>query len=52
MFFLLLLCSSGLAECLPRGARWTEGNIDMYIVLHIIIYITYYYSKQKDYGIH
>ncbi len=52
MFFLLLLCSSGLAECLPRGARWTEGNIDMYIFLHIIIYITYYYSKQKDYGIH
>ena len=52
MFFLLLLCSSGLAECLPRGARWTEGNIDMYIVLHIIIYITYNYLKQKDYGIH
>lgn len=51
MFFLLLLCSSGLAECLPRGARWTEGDIDMYIVLHIIIY-NLYYLKQKDYGIH
>ena len=41
MFFLLLLCSSGLAECLPRGARWTEGNITLRCYQSIKCYLKY-----------
>ena len=41
MFFLLLLCSSGLAGCLPRGARWTEGNITLRCYQSIKCYLKY-----------